>query len=60
MPITTDTFVERISLAETDDLEKAIIETCELHSARNKARRLTAAFESHGHVILIFQVSADQ
>ncbi len=60
MPIKTDTFVERISIAGTDDLEKAIKETCELHSARNEARRLAAAFEAQGHVILIFQVSADQ
>lgn len=60
MSIKTDTHIERISIAETNNLGTAIKEVCELQSARNEARRLVAAFEAQGHVILIFQVSSDQ
>ncbi len=55
MAIQVDTFVERIDLAQEPDLAKAIKNICDNQAARDKPRRLAAAFESQQQVILIFQ-----
>jgi hypothetical protein len=55
MAIETDTHVERIPIADPD-LCEAIRQICELQSARDKARRLSAAFVVGDQLILIFQV----
>jgi hypothetical protein len=59
MAIETDTFVERIPIVPATDLGQRIIDVCELHSSRDKARRLAAAFSANDQVVLIFQKTPD-
>lgn len=56
MPINADTYTKRIPLASTPNLEAAIKQECDIQAARDNPRRLAAAFEAQGNVILIFQV----
>jgi hypothetical protein len=55
MAIDLDTFVERIDIAPESALAQAIKNICDNQAARDKPRRLAAAFESQSQVILIFQ-----
>jgi hypothetical protein len=55
MAIEVDTFVERIDITQEGDLGKAIKDMCDNQAARDKPRRLAAAFESQHQVLLIFQ-----
>lgn len=59
MPITTDTLVKRITIADQNDLGKAIKDECELQAGRDKARRLAASFVVEGELVLIFQRTPD-
>jgi hypothetical protein len=59
MAVRTDTKLVRIPLA-TGNLEKAIKDACETESARDRGRRLAAAFSAHDQLVLIFQVAGDQ
>ncbi len=59
MAITTDTLVRRITIANQDDLGKAIKDECELQSGREKHRRLAATFVYEGELVLIFQRTPD-
>lgn len=59
MAIETDTYVIRIPLASTQNLEDAIRQECEIQSSRDEHRRLAAAFSEHDQVILIFQRTPD-
>ncbi len=59
MSVQIETYVTRIPLAGTPDLETAIKQECVIQASKDKGRRLAAAFEAHNHVILIFQTAAD-
>lgn len=59
MPVNIETYVTRIPLASTSDLETAVKQECVIQASMDKGRRLTAAFEAHNSVILIFQTAAD-
>jgi hypothetical protein len=58
MAIEVDTFVERIDITQEADLGKAIKDICDNQAARDKPRRLAAAFEAQNQVILIFRLSS--
>ena len=55
MALDLDTFVQRINITTTDNLESKIESVCDLQASRDQPRRLVAAFESQHQVILIFQ-----
>ncbi len=55
MAITTDTLVRRITIANQEDLGKAIKDECELQAGREKHRRLASTFVYEGELVLIFQ-----
>lgn len=55
MALNLDTFVQRINITTTDNLENKIKSVCDLQASRDQPRRLAAAFESQNQVILIFQ-----
>jgi len=59
MAVITDTFVKRIALVPTTDLDARIRQECEIQSAKSPGRRLAAALQAHDQVILIFQQAAD-
>lgn len=52
----TDIFLKRISLSGTPDLQKAVNEECVIQANRDNPRRLVAAFEAQGEIILIFEL----
>ncbi len=59
MAIATDTLVRRITIANQDDLGKAVKDECELQAGREKHRRLAATFVYEGELVLVFQRTAE-
>ncbi len=57
MPIQTDIHLEKLDLAATANLEKAVRQACVSQASRNQARKLVATFEAQGNLILVFELA---